>query len=132
MCFRYATILSQIAIEAKSIRNNLELASARQPPLEVRFRAGSSAWHQNPALIQNAAALPGRPQGRMRLQDEQETTMSIMSTIGRYGAAIQKARRASQSERMLNRLPPEIQKDIGWPVLERRNQVISIHMFPDR
>lgn len=58
--------------------------------------------------------------------------MSIMNTIGRYGAAIQKARRASQSERMLNRLPPEIQKDIGWPVSEKRAQMISILMSPDR
>ncbi|MDH4988948.1 hypothetical protein QEZ47_26240 [Aminobacter anthyllidis] len=44
--------------------------------------------------------------------------MSMMSTIGRFGAAIQSARRAAQSERMLNRLPPEIQKDIGWPAPE--------------
>ncbi|PWK69099.1 hypothetical protein C8K44_109129 [Aminobacter sp. AP02] len=58
--------------------------------------------------------------------------MSIMSTIGRYGAAIQKARRASKSERMLNGLPPEIQRDIGWPVSERRNQMISFLMSPDR
>lgn len=60
--------------------------------------------------------------------------MSIMSTIGRYGAAIQKARRASQSERMLNRLPPEIQKDIGWPAPEhgRRRPMTSILMSPDR
>ncbi|MGF7005010.1 hypothetical protein [Aminobacter sp. BE322] len=44
--------------------------------------------------------------------------MSIMSTIGRYGAAIRKARRDAQIVRSLNQLPPEVQKDIGWPALE--------------
>ncbi|WP_378950355.1 hypothetical protein [Mesorhizobium sp. ANAO-SY3R2] len=42
--------------------------------------------------------------------------MSIMGSIGRYGAAIRKAHRNARSIRHLNSLPPEIQKDIGWPV----------------
>lgn len=60
--------------------------------------------------------------------------MSMMRTIGRFGAAIQSARRAAQSERMLNRLPPEIQKDIGWPAPEhgRRHATLAIYMSPDR
>lgn len=40
--------------------------------------------------------------------------MSIMGSIGRYGAAIRKARREARSIRHLNSLPPEIQKDICW------------------
>lgn len=41
--------------------------------------------------------------------------MSIIGSISRYGADIRKARRNAKSLRHLNSLPPEIQKDIGWP-----------------
>ncbi|AWC23508.1 hypothetical protein CO731_02980 [Aminobacter sp. MSH1] len=41
--------------------------------------------------------------------------MSIIGSISRYGADIRRARREARSLRRLNSLPPEIQKDIGWP-----------------
>lgn len=84
--------------------------------------------------FKRTAAFTARPEGRAAPWDEQETTMSIMSAIGRYGAAIRNARHAAQSERMLNRLPLEIQKDIGWPAPEhgRHHRKRAIHMSPDR
>ncbi|MER8867572.1 hypothetical protein NKI19_28425 [Mesorhizobium sp. M0751] len=42
--------------------------------------------------------------------------MSMFESLGRYGAAFKKSREARKSLRILNSLPPEIQKDIGWPV----------------
>lgn len=42
--------------------------------------------------------------------------MSILDEIARYGEALLKARRYRQTIREMNALPPEIQKDIGWPV----------------
>ncbi|ESX51802.1 hypothetical protein NKI32_30530 [Mesorhizobium sp. M0761] len=51
--------------------------------------------------------------------------MSVFETIARYGAAIKNAREARKSERVLNRLPMEIQKDIGWPVTPRLKRLSS-------
>lgn len=53
--------------------------------------------------------------------------MSIMSSIGRYGAAIRKARRDAKTVRSISELSPEIQKDIGWPAYdgERRRSLFS-------
>ncbi|CCV14512.1 hypothetical protein [Mesorhizobium sp. STM 4661] len=45
--------------------------------------------------------------------------MSMFGSLGRYGAAIKHAHSRSRSIRALNSLPPEIQKDIGWPVSQR-------------
>jgi hypothetical protein len=44
-----------------------------------------------------------------------EAKMSILDEIARYGEALKKARRYRQTLREINALPPEIQKDIGWP-----------------
>ncbi|TJW13272.1 MAG: hypothetical protein E5W82_14175 [Mesorhizobium sp.] len=41
--------------------------------------------------------------------------MSMFESLGRYGAAIKHAHNRNRSVRTLNSLPPEIQKDIGWP-----------------
>ena len=41
--------------------------------------------------------------------------MSIFDDIGRLGAALRNARRNRKAIRELNALPPELQKDIGWP-----------------
>jgi hypothetical protein len=46
-------------------------------------------------------------------------TMSMIDTLGRAGAALRSARTRSKAVRMLNSLPPDIQKDIGWPVSQR-------------
>ncbi|MER9231098.1 hypothetical protein NKI56_03155 [Mesorhizobium sp. M0622] len=48
--------------------------------------------------------------------------MSMFETLGRYGAAFMKTREARKSLRILNSLPPEIQKDIGWPVSPRSSE----------
>ncbi|MGB3833222.1 MAG: hypothetical protein WA975_15325 [Mesorhizobium sp.] len=40
----------------------------------------------------------------------------MFETIGRCGAAIRQAHRRRKTIRCLSNLPPEIQKDIGWPV----------------
>jgi hypothetical protein len=45
--------------------------------------------------------------------------MSMLEKLGRYGAAIKDAHERSKARRVLNSLPPEIQKDIGWPVSPR-------------
>ena len=45
--------------------------------------------------------------------------MSILHDIGRFGAALRNARRNRNAIREMNALPPEIQKDIGWPASER-------------
>lgn len=59
--------------------------------------------------------------------------MSIMNSIGRYGAAIRKARRDAKSVRDLNSLPPELQKDIGWPVeQDARSRKLYSSLFPGR
>jgi hypothetical protein len=44
--------------------------------------------------------------------------MSIFEEIGRFGAALRKARRNSRAIREMNALPPELQKDIGWPAAQ--------------
>ncbi|MBS3649596.1 hypothetical protein KEU06_13355 [Pseudaminobacter sp. 19-2017] len=41
--------------------------------------------------------------------------MSILNDIGRLGASLRKARRNQLAVREMNALPPELQKDIGWP-----------------
>ncbi|ESW71951.1 hypothetical protein X769_02215 [Mesorhizobium sp. LSJC268A00] len=41
--------------------------------------------------------------------------MEMFETLGRFRAAMKNA----QAVRAMNNLPPEIQKDIGWPVSPR-------------
>ncbi len=41
--------------------------------------------------------------------------MSMFHNIGRFGAALRIARRNRLAIREMNALPPELQKDIGWP-----------------
>ena len=54
--------------------------------------------------------------------------MSIFDEIARYGEALKKARRYRQTIREMNALPPEIQKDIGWPA--RRAAQAGSHFQP--
>lgn len=42
--------------------------------------------------------------------------MSMIATLSRAGVALRNAHSRSKAVRMLNSLPPDIQKDIGWPV----------------
>lgn len=44
--------------------------------------------------------------------------MSILDEIARFGEAFKKARRYRQTIREMNALPPELQKDIGWPATQ--------------
>lgn len=48
--------------------------------------------------------------------------MSMLESLGRYGAAIKNAHDRNKARRILNSLPPEIQKDIGWPVSPRASE----------
>lgn len=41
--------------------------------------------------------------------------MSILSSIGRIATEYSAARARYQTERAIRALPPEVQKDIGWP-----------------
>ena len=41
--------------------------------------------------------------------------MSIFDDISRFGAALRNARRHRMAIREMNSMPPELQKDIGWP-----------------
>jgi hypothetical protein len=51
-----------------------------------------------------------------------EIKMSIFESLGRYGAAIKHAHDRNKARRLLNSLPPEMQKDIGWPVSPRSSE----------
>ena len=51
--------------------------------------------------------------------------MSMLETLARYGATFKNVREARRSERVLNSLPMEIQKDIGWPVAHRPKRLSS-------
>jgi hypothetical protein len=48
--------------------------------------------------------------------------MSMIDAIGRAGAALRQAHARSRAVRMLNNLPPDVQKDIGWPVSDRASE----------
>ncbi|MBN9245476.1 MAG: hypothetical protein J0I98_22100 [Mesorhizobium sp.] len=53
----------------------------------------------------------------------------MFDTIGRFGAAMKSHYRRRQAVRMLDSLPPEIQKDIGWPSTARetrRNELLTV------
>jgi hypothetical protein len=41
--------------------------------------------------------------------------MSVLSTIGRIASDFRTARNRYLTERAIRSLPPEVQKDIGWP-----------------
>jgi hypothetical protein len=51
--------------------------------------------------------------------------MSMFESLGRYGMAIKNAHKRNKSVRALNSLPPEIQKDIGWPVSPRNDPQVT-------
>jgi len=48
-------------------------------------------------------------------QTRKESVMSILSTIGRLAAEYSEARARYLTERSIQALPIELQKDIGWP-----------------
>jgi hypothetical protein len=54
----------------------------------------------------------------------------FITHLDRYGAAIRNAHERRRTIRALNSLPPEVQKDIGWPVasweLEQTNIINAI------
>ena len=52
--------------------------------------------------------------------------MSMLESLGRYGAAIKNAHDRNKARRILNSLPPEIQKDIGWPVSPRASEKAAL------
>ncbi|WP_319945978.1 hypothetical protein [Mesorhizobium sp. AR07] len=50
----------------------------------------------------------------------------MLESLGRHGAAIRQAHDRSKARRLLNNLPPEIQKDIGWPISPRSNDKAAL------
>ena len=52
--------------------------------------------------------------------------MSMLENLGRYGAAIKNAHECGKARRLLNSLPPEIPKDIGWPVSPRTSEKVAL------
>lgn len=52
--------------------------------------------------------------------------MSMFDALGRYGAAIRKSQARRRAVHALNNLPPEIQKDIGWPVSPASNEKATL------
>ena len=66
---------------------------------------------------------PERVNGRVLSKPfhRKENEMSIFSAISRLAAEYSEARARYLTERQVRSLPPEIQKDIGWPdAYERR------------
>ncbi|RWK62539.1 hypothetical protein [Mesorhizobium sp.] len=51
--------------------------------------------------------------------------MSKFESLGRFGASIKHAHSRNRSVRALNSLPPEIQRDIGWPVSPRQDPQVT-------
>ena len=51
--------------------------------------------------------------------------MSMLDSLGRFGAAFKNAHQIRKSRRVLEGLPPKIQKDIGWPVTPRSKRLSS-------
>ncbi|MER8483976.1 hypothetical protein [Mesorhizobium sp. M1322] len=52
--------------------------------------------------------------------------MSMFESLGRYRAAIKHAHSRNKSVRAMNSLPPEIQRDIGWPVSPREDPQVTL------
>ncbi|MFC3323856.1 hypothetical protein [Mesorhizobium cantuariense] len=52
--------------------------------------------------------------------------MSMLESLSRYGAAIRNAHDRNKARRLLNSLPPELQKDIGWPVSPRSSEKAAL------
>lgn len=52
--------------------------------------------------------------------------MSIMTRLGRLAADYRAARARFETERSINSLPAEIQRDIGWPQAYRHNTVNKV------
>ncbi|WP_353840595.1 hypothetical protein [Mesorhizobium sp.] len=60
-----------------------------------------------------------------RRSTPREMKMSMFGSLGRFGTAITHAHNRNRSVRAMNSLPPEIQKDIGWPVSPRNDPQVS-------
>jgi hypothetical protein len=52
--------------------------------------------------------------------------MSIIDNIGRLGATLRIARRNRRALREINALPPELQKDIGWPASSEARAALNV------
>ncbi|WP_348640721.1 hypothetical protein [Mesorhizobium sp. AA22] len=49
----------------------------------------------------------------------------MFESLGRFGTAIKHAHNRNKSVRALKSLPPEIQRDIGWPVSPREDPQVT-------
>jgi hypothetical protein len=50
-----------------------------------------------------------------RSRHRKEAEMSIFNTFDHYLVGFRARRDLARTERMISNLPPEVQKDIGWP-----------------
>jgi hypothetical protein len=50
-----------------------------------------------------------------RSHSRKEAKMSILNAFDHYVAGFRARRDAARTERMISSLPPDVQKDIGWP-----------------
>lgn len=55
--------------------------------------------------------------------------MSMYSEIGRFGVAMRRAHSARRSHAILDRLPVEIQQDIGWPVRRPEEDTLLLQVI---
>jgi hypothetical protein len=49
------------------------------------------------------------------IRQPKEAEMSILNAFDHYLVGFRARRDLARTERMINTLPPEVQKDIGWP-----------------
>ena len=47
----------------------------------------------------------------------------MFKRLGRIGAALKRASKRKKATRVLEDLPPEIQKDIGWPETIKSDEI---------
>ena len=55
--------------------------------------------------------------------------MSMFSEIGRFGTAMRRAHSDRRSHAILDRLPADIQEDIGWPIRRPEDDRILLQVI---
>jgi hypothetical protein len=87
--------------------------------IEGRSRPGNQSGYGNPSVRSRTETgdryLTAPRTGAAGRATRKEVQMSILSSIGRIAAEFSAARARHQAVRTIRALPPELQKDIGWP-----------------
>jgi hypothetical protein len=58
--------------------------------------------------------------------------MSILNAFDNYLVGFRRMRTIARTERLIRSLPPEVQKDIGWPGPYEENRRRIVHGNPGR